>query len=300
MGDFGPVSGSESHQNWSETLGSVLELPTIREETEEELRDPSIAESGAPVDDGHEPLNQNFVRLSGPMVRIPLYRSLIREFPSSNPSGVPKVHCTPNPEPGVPKVHCTPTLGPGAPKVHCTPTLGAGIPKVHCTPTLAPGSLSTLVREEAEKKTETSIEHIRSKVLALENDISTHEVLFDVAGTAIDNQAQTLNSVTQRVSQTETFLEDINSKVSTLKYDVSVFRMLLDDEDKIENQAQTLDSVTQRLSQTETFLEDISSKVSNLEFDVSTVRKKLLDDEDKIENKTQTLFCDTKIAQTET
>ena len=209
MGDFGPVSGSESHQNWSETLGSVLELPTIREETEEELRDPSSAESGAPVDDGREPLNQNFVCLSGPMVRMPLYPTLRREFASSNPSGVPKVHCTPNPEPGVPKVHCTPTLGPGAPKVHCTPTLGAGIPKVHCTPTLALGSLSTLVREEAEceKKTETSIEHIRSKVLALENDIITHEeVLRDVIGTAIGNHAWTLNRVIDGQREARPFL----------------------------------------------------------------------------------------------
>ena len=45
----------------------------------------------------------------------------------------------------------------------------------------------------------------------------------------IEKQTQTLDSVTQRVSQTETFLEDTNSKVSMLKYDVSVFRMLLDD-----------------------------------------------------------------------
>ena len=105
----------------------------------------------------------------------------------------------------------------------------------------------------------------------------------------IENKAQTLNSVTQRVSQTETFLEDINSKVSTLKYDVSVFRMLLDDEDKIENQTQTLDSVTQRLSQTETSLEDITSQVSMLKEDLSMIRQILRDDEDKIENHTQTL-----------
>ena len=93
------------------------------------------------------------------MVRMPLYPTLRREFASSNPTGVPKVHCTPNPA--------------GVPKVHCTPTLGAGVPKVHCTPTLAPGSLSTLACEEAnlENKTETSIEHIRSKVSALEDDI---------------------------------------------------------------------------------------------------------------------------------
>ena len=90
------------------------------------------------------------------MVRMPLYRTLRREFASSNPTGVPKVHCTP-------------TLEAGTPKVHCTPTLEAGTPKVHCTLTLAPGSPpndGTLAREETDfkNKIETSLETMRSEL----------------------------------------------------------------------------------------------------------------------------------------
>ena len=74
------------------------------------------------------------------------------------------------------------------------------VPKVHCTPALAPGSLSTLAREEAdfENKTETSIEHIRSRVSALENDIITHREILRDDATTIDNQAWTLSCVIER------------------------------------------------------------------------------------------------------
>ena len=115
----------------------------------------------------------------------------------------------------------------------------------------------------------------------------------------IEDQTQTLDSVTQRIAQTETFLEDITSKVSMLEVDVSNVRgMLLDDENKIENQTQTLDSVTQRVSQTETFLED---KVSKLKFDIRTVRGWFMDHAYKIETQTLTLDAVTqRVAQTET
>ena len=97
------------------------------------------------------------------MVRMPLHPTLNREFASSNPTRVPKVHCTP-------------TLEAGTPKVHCTPTLEAGTPKVHCTLTLAPGSPpndGTLAREETDfmNKIETSLETMRSEVSDLENQV---------------------------------------------------------------------------------------------------------------------------------
>ena len=79
-----------------------------------------------------------------------------------------------------------------------------------------------------------------------------------------EKQTQTLDSVTQRLSQTETSLEDITSQVSMLKEDLSMIRQILrDDEDKIENHAQTLNSVTQEISQVVTYLdEDLFPKVS--------------------------------------
>ena len=115
----------------------------------------------------------------------------------------------------------------------------------------------------------------------------------------IEDQTQTLDSVTQRIAQTETFLEDITSKVSMLEVHVSNVRgMLLDDENKIENQTQTLDSVTQRVSQTETFLED---KVSKLKSDIRTFRGWFMDHAHRIETQTQTLDAVTqRVAQTET
>ena len=80
----------------------------------------------------------------------------------------------------------------------------------------------------------------------------------------IENQTQTLDSVTQRLSQSETSLEDITSQVSMLKEDLSMIRRILrDDEDKIENHTQTVNSVTQEMSQFVTYLdEDLVPKVS--------------------------------------
>ena len=60
------------------------------------------------------------------------------------------------------------------------------------------------------RRRQTSIEHFRSRVWAVEDDIITHkEVLCDV-DTAIGNHAWTLNCVID--GQTETFLEDITQR----------------------------------------------------------------------------------------
>ena len=303
------ISGPESAQNPTnlrefgpENSESVPKLATILEETQEELHTEAGDSPCQWIRDFSEtecePQNQNFSRSSGPMVRMPLYRTLRREFASSNPTGVPKVHCTP-------------TLEAGTPKVHCTPTLEAGTPKVLCTLTLAPGSPpndGTLAREETEKKNkiETSLETMRSEVLDLENQVGMiRDVMLDNINemsddkAKIENQTQTLDSVTQRVSQTETFLED---KVSMLKSDIRTVRgWFMDHAYKIETQTKTLDAVTQRVAQTETFVEETTSKVSSLEFDVSNVRGMLLDDENKIEIQTQTLESVTqRLSRTET
>ena len=97
----------------------------------------------------------------------------------------------------------------------------------------------------------------------------------------IENQTQTLDSVTQRLSQTETSLEDITSQVSRLKEDLSMIRRIfLDDEAKIENHTQTLNSVTQKISQFETCLdEDLVLSLSRL----------FEDDDARIESHAQTL-----------
>ena len=223
------------------------------------------------------------------MVRMPLFRTLNREFASSNPTGVPKVHCTPSPIVGFLK------------STALLPSRGGLLKSTALLPS-HPGvrrTLGTLAREETDfkNKFETTLETMRSEVLNLENQVGViRDVMLDNISemsddkAKIEDQTQILDSVTQRIAQTETFLEDITSKVSMLEFDISNVRgMLLDDENKIENQTQTLDSVTQRVSQTETFLEDITSKVSMLESDVRTVRGWLLDDGNKIETRTQTL-----------
>ena len=52
----------------------------------------------------------------GPMVRIPPPEPVRLTGVGSNPSGVPKEHCTLTLGPGTPKVQCTPTLAPGGSK----------------------------------------------------------------------------------------------------------------------------------------------------------------------------------------
>ena len=72
--------------------------------------------TGSPArETGTEPEKRNFHSPSGPMVRMPPPEPVRLTGVGSNPSGVPKVHCTLTLGPGTPKVQCTPTLAPGCP-----------------------------------------------------------------------------------------------------------------------------------------------------------------------------------------
>ena len=138
-GDSSPVPGPESPQNSTKTgqLAQTGEFGPFRVRNQPKLR--QIYGKRARRRRART-TKSKFCPPEWSMVRMPLHPTLNREFASSHPTGVPKVHCAP-------------TLGPGTPKAHCTLTLGAGIPQVQCTPTLAPGSLSTLAREEADFET---------------------------------------------------------------------------------------------------------------------------------------------------
>ena len=142
------------------------------------------------------------------------------------------------------------------------------IPKVHSAATLAPKSPSTLARQEADfkNKTETSTEHIRSWVSVLKDYVVTHGEILRDDETKIEKQTQTLNSVTQRLSQTETSLEDITSKVSMLKEVLSMIKRISQDDDTwYESHTQTLNSVMQRLSDCESSIQTIHSNYAWLD-----------------------------------
>ena len=66
----------------------------------------------------------------------------------------------------------------------------------------------------------------------------------------IEHHTQTLNSVTQEISQLETYLEDLVPSLS---------RDLEDDDIRIKSHAQTLNSVTERLYANQAFKQCIRS-----------------------------------------